>query len=80
MKSYLTFAAASIPLMENEMPLEKLLPSEALQESNLRVTRLLNYLDQFIVINYTTTGALEDVRTSAIHFDSKNKKMTKVDP
>ena len=53
-RSYLTFAASSLPLMEQEMGLSKLLPAADITAKDLRILRLIIYQDKYIVVNYST--------------------------
>lgn len=71
-KSYLTFAAASVPIIENEMPVKQLIPGEDLTGTNLRILKVMT-LDQCLILNYTTTGSIQDIKTSVIM--TQNKKL-----
>ena len=79
-KSYLTFAAASLPLMETDMKMSQMIPQAELQnEPNLKVLRVLSCEGHHILVNYCTTsmasGAATEIKTSAIQIDAKSKKL-----
>ena len=68
-KSYLTFAAANVPLMENEMKLQQLIPSEDLNNPYLRVLKVMSYLDKCIIVNYATAPG--EIKTSVTMIENK---------
>ena len=57
--------------MEKKMPLKELLPADELNK-DLRVLRLISYLDKYILVNYVSDGI---IKTSAIAIDTKTKKL-----
>jgi len=73
-KSYLTFAAALVPLMDSSFPLQQLIPANEINES-LRVLRIMSFFDQFIIVNYLTGHSNPVVKTSVVVIDAKSKKM-----
>ena len=72
-KSYLTFAAASVPLIENDMRLTHLIKKAEVNE-NLRILRVMSYQNEWIIVNYTNTsstnsavfGSGSEIKTSAV--------------
>lgn len=69
-KSYLTFAAASLPLMETDMKMSQMIPQADLDEPSLKVLRVLSCEGHHILVNYCTASsaaaASTGIKTSAI--------------
>ena len=73
-KSYLTFAAASVPLVELDMKLQQMIPAVDVNQPTLRVLRVMSCQGHMIV-NYTTTTD-DEIKTSAIQ--TKTRKLVQV--
>ena len=73
-KSYLTFAAASVPMIQNDMPITTNLIHKTEVNENLRILRVMSYHNEWIIVNYTNTnstnsvvfGATSEIKTSAV--------------
>ena len=58
-KSYLTFAASSVPLIENNMPLKQLLPADVLAGKDFKVLKVTSCQDKYLFVNYSVDGQLK---------------------